>query len=296
MATEQTPAPGNEAPAVLLQQKNITVKGIFASELTQKKFREMLGQKAQGFITSLLQIASTGDLALAEPWSVYYAACSAATMDLPINQNLGFAWIIGYKKGYDGPVMAQFQMGYKGYNQLALRTGQYARLNNLPVYGNQFKSWNEMSEELVADFSVEGVGEPVGYLAYFKLINGFEKTVYWSRDKVVKHAKKYSKSFDNPKGKWRTDFDAMALKTVLKHALSRWGILSIEMQRAILVDQAVILDEEGTTVDFVDNPEDSAEDKAKAAAKSTESKLNKKSGNPLQDTASTMFPDDKKGE
>lgn len=275
-----------QAPAV--QNKAITVRGIFGSEIAQKKFNEMLGKKAQGFITSILQIVNSNTkLGEADPMTVYFAACTAATMDLPINQNLGFAWIVPYKN--KGIMQAQFQMGYKGYNQLALRTGQYLRLNALIVYQNQFVSWNELTEELVADFTIEGEGEIVGYVAYFKLINGFEKTVFWKKAKVLKHAKKYSQSFEYETGKWKTDFDAMALKTVLKNMLSKWGILSIEMQKAILVDQAVILDEDGDTLDFPDNPEDTQEDKAKRAAAATEATLKKKgSGNGAKDTASQI--------
>lgn len=294
--TQSTPAvpivtqPVDQAPA-----RPPSVRSIFASDIAQKKFTEMLGKKAQGFITSILQIVnSNSKLGEADPWTVYYAACTAATMDLPINQNLGFAWIVPYK--HQGVQQAQFQMGYKGYNQLALRTGQYLRLNAIPVYPNQFKSWNNLTEELEADFSIEGEGDPVGYLAYFKLINGFEKTVYWSKARVLKHAKKYSQSFEHATGKWKTDFDAMALKTVLKNALSKWGILSIEMQKAILVDQAVILDEDGDSLTFPDNPpdeEEKPEDKASKAAKATEDKLNRKTGNGVKDTAQKMEGDTK---
>jgi recombination protein RecT len=199
--------------------------------------------------------------------TVYAAASIAATLDLPINQNLGFAWIVPYNG------QAQFQMGYKGYIQLALRTGQYMRLNVIPVYQNQFISWNELTEELQANFNNIGAGNVVGYCCYFKLINGFEKTSFWSLQKVTEHGKRFSKTFNN--GPWKTDFDSMAMKTVLKNTISKWGILSIEMQRAVIVDQGVINDEEGWDVSYPDN-EDPNQRKAVGATAATVKRLCKK--------------------
>lgn len=272
MSTEQQNTPA----------KVVTVRGIFEGETAKKKFHELLGQKAQGFITSVLQIVSSNnDLAQADPMTVYYAAATAATMDLPINQNLGFAWIIAYNNG--GKKEAQFQMGYKGYNQLALRTGQYLRLNAIEVFENQFKSWNALTETLEADFSIDGEGEVVGYCSYFKLVNGFEKTTYWTKKKVTAHAAKFSKSWGQKWSTWTKDFDAMAKKTVLKNSLAKWGILSIEMQRALVVDQAVVYNDDGTELAYVDQTDESDDAKAKAdkITKQTEDKLNK-SKNPAQ--------------
>lgn len=226
----------------------LTVKGIFERDSVKEKIVEMLGSKATGFITSVLQVTSNNNLlAKADPKTVYNAAMMAAALDLPINQNLGFAWIVPYKG------QAQFQMGWKGYVQLAQRTGQYLKINVTPVYENQFETWNSLTEELKADFSVHGSGKVVGYAAYFKLINGFEKTVYWSHEKVFEHAKRFSQSFNQSFSPWKSDFDAMAMKTVLKHTLSKWGILSIEMQKANVSDQAVVNNYETEDVDYVDN-------------------------------------------
>lgn len=260
--------------------KQVTVRGIFEGETAKRKFQEILGQKAPGFITSVLQIVSSDqNLIQADPMSVYYAAATAATLDLPVNQNLGFTWIIGYSG------KAQFQIGYKGFIQLALRTGQYRRINSLPVYQNQFKSWNNLTEELDADFSIDGEGEVIGYCGYFKLINGFEKTSFWSKKKVLDHAKRFSKAFN--RGPWQTDFDTMASKTVLKNMLAKYGILSIELQKALIVDQAVIKDEDATTVDYIDNGEDSPEEKAKKAQDQAEEKLSKK-GKTVADVTQEM--------
>jgi recombination protein RecT len=215
-------------------EANLTTKGLFGQISVKKRFEELLGKKAANFISSVLQVVGNNKLlSNADPQTVLTAAATAATLDLPINQNLGYAWIVPYKG------QAQFQMGWRGYVQLALRTAEYQRINTTIVYQNQFKSWNAMKEELDADFEIEGSGKVAGYVAYFRLNNGFEKTVYWSVEKVEVHAKKYSQAYKSGgKTPWSTDFDDMALKTVLKNTLSKWGILSIEMQRAIEADQS----------------------------------------------------------
>jgi recombination protein RecT len=171
-------------------------------------------------------------------------------LDLPIDKNLGFAWIVPYGS------RAQFQLGYKGFVQLALRTGQYKNINVIEVKEGQLKAFNPLTEELELDFNEKESEKVIGYAAYFKLSNGFEKTVYWSIEKVKAHAKRFSKTFNN--GPWKTDFDEMAKKTVLKNTLRRWGILSIEMQTAFKTDQAAINDfknPQNPSVDYVDSPD-----------------------------------------
>ena len=190
----------------------------------------------------------------ADPMTILNAALTAAALDLPINQSLGYSYIVPFKG------KAQFQIGWKGYVQLAQRTGQYKAINVVEVYENQFKSFNAMTEELDADFTVEGEGKAVGYVGYFKLLNGYEKTVYWSRAKVEKHAKKYSQSYKSNRGVWadgEDGFTAMAKKTVLKLMLSQWGIMTIEMQTAQLADQAVIAKE--GQYQYADNMKDQTE-------------------------------------
>jgi recombination protein RecT len=259
--------PPADSAEVQESKKMTPLQAIFAGQTAKNKFQELLGKKATGFVASILQIVnSSGALQTANPMTVYAAASIAATLDLPINQNLGFAWIVPYKG------QAQFQMGYKGYIQLALRTGQYSRLNVTPVYHNQFISWNELTEELQANFNGMGAGEIVGYCCYFKLINGFEKTAFWPMRRVQEHAKRFSQSFNSNTSPWKSDFDAMAMKTVLKNTLAKWGILSIEMQRAVVVDQGVIHDEEGIDVTYPDN-EDPNQQKSKAATDAATKKL-----------------------
>jgi recombination protein RecT len=231
---------------IIIMSQQLTVKSIFEKDSVKSKVEAMIGKKASGFITSVLQVATNNKLlANADPMSIYNAAMIAATLDLPVNPNLGFSYIVPYGKD------AQFQIGWKGYVQLAQRTGQYQRINVTRVYENQFKSFNALTEELEADFSKNPEGAVVGYAAYFKLNNGFEKTVYWTKKQCEEHGRRFSKTFNN--GPWKSDFDSMAMKTVLKSALSKWGVLSIEMQTAIKTDQAVIKDEKGEQVEYTDN-------------------------------------------
>jgi len=243
-----------------MEKQELTVKDFFARESVSNKFKELLGKKAVGFVTSVLQITNQNAmLSKATPISIYNASAMAATLDLPINQNLGFAYIVPYNEKYkdtqgqwQSRCNAQFQIGWKGLVQLAQRSGQYTAINVVEVYENQFQSFNALTEELKADFEIDGEGRVVGYVAYFRLLNGFEKTCYWSIAKVEKHGKKYSKTFENSNSAWKTDFDAMAKKTVLKNTISKWGILSIEMQSAVIADQAVINDIDTMDVTYSD--------------------------------------------
>lgn len=243
-----------------MENQLITTKDYFNKDGVKAKFAELLGQRATGFITSVIQVVnSNSSLKSATPESVYNSAAMAATLDLPINNNLGFAWIVPYNESFKDAKgnwqkrqVAQFQMGWKGFVQLAQRTGQYKRINVVEVYENQFVSYNSLSEDLDADFILEGVGKVVGYVAYFQLLNGFEKLSYWSVEKVKQHGVKFSKTYSQKGGVWETNFDSMAKKTVLKNTLAKWGMLSIEMQKAVVADQAVINDVDTMDVDYAD--------------------------------------------
>ena len=243
----------NVSTALKESKNNVptTIRSLFSDEKIKKRFEEILGKKAQGFISSVINVTNNNSLLRnAEANTVLSAAVVAATLDLPIDPNLGFAYIVPYGN------KAQFQMGYKGFIQLALRTGQYARLNATPIYKNQFKSWNPLTEELDVDLSIAGEGEIIGFAFYFRLINGFEKTTFAYKTDLLAHGKRYSKTFNN--GPWKTHPDEMCIKTLIKSTLQKWGILSIEMQTALKVDQGVInsenLDEPGA-IEYVDaNP------------------------------------------
>lgn len=215
-------------------QTMVHPKNILANENMKKKFTEILGKKAPAFMASIISLYNNDtNFSKVDGYSVVNSALIAATLDLPINKEFGFAWIIPYGK------QAQFQVGYKGYVQLALRTGQYKNLNVIEIYDGQLKFFNPLTEEIELELT-NNTGEKkiIGYAFYMRLLNGFEKTVYWSIENVKVHAERFSKTYKN--GPWKTDFDAMAKKTVLKNGLTKWGILSVEMQKAIELDQAAI--------------------------------------------------------
>lgn len=234
------------------------IKAFFENPNVAKRFEEIIGDKVRSvqFVSSVMQIASNNAyLKNADPLTIYNAALMAATLDLPINQNLGFAYIVPYNNKKESKQEAQFQIGYKGIIQLAQRSGQYKTINAVEVYENQFKSFNSLTEELEADFSIHGQGRIVGFACYFKLINGFEKTAFWLTEKVESHGKKYSKSYNFSSSPWKTDFNAMAKKTVLKLTISTYGPMSVEMQKAVIADQAIIKNEEGTELEYTDHEE-----------------------------------------
>ncbi|MCP1460287.1 recombinase RecT [Bacillus amyloliquefaciens] len=225
----------NNAPG---QPQGTTMKGLLSSPAVMNRFEEVLGKRASQFTASILSLYnSENTLQKAEPMSVISSAMVAATLDLPVDKNLGYAWIVPYKG------RAQFQLGYKGYIQLALRTGQYKSINCIPVHKGELQKWNPLTEEIEIDFEKRESDAVIGYAAYFELLNGFRKTVYWTKAQVEKHKKKFSKSDFG----WGKDWDAMALKTVLKSMLSKWGILSIEMQKAVIEDN-----EERERIDITD--------------------------------------------
>jgi recombination protein RecT len=235
-----------------------TAKDVFGSPTVIQKFEGMLGNRTKGFITNVLQVVQNNSLlSKADPMTVYMAAATAASMNLSVNPSLGEAYIVPFKG------QASFQVGWKGLVQLAQRTGQYHRINVVEVYENQFKGFNALTEELDADMTIEGVGAIVGYAAYFRLTNGFEKLEYWSRAKMTAHAKKFSQSYQRGSGVWadgEDGFTAMAKKTALKSILSKYGIKSIEMQTAVQADQAVVT--EDGSFKYVDNTIDIESDNA----------------------------------
>ena len=240
-------------------QKPATLQSMVTSAGIRERFNDVLGKKAPAFISSLISVANNSDmLAKADPTTVITAGIMAATLDLPINQNLGFAYIVPFYNGKKRITEAQFQMGYKGYVQLAMRTGQYKTINASEIYEGEIKSRNRLTGEF--ELGERTSDKVVGYIAYFRLVNGFEKYLYMTKEEVEAHAKKYSQTYKKGFGFWITDFDSMAIKTVLKRLLSKYGILSVEMHNmatALSNDGAVIRDKdgqltpdfEGTTVD-----------------------------------------------
>lgn len=231
------------------------------SEGVKNKFTEILGQKGVGFISSVLSVVNSNPLLQkADQNSVYTAALLAASLDLPINSNLGLAYIVPYKqKQPDGSYkdVAQFQLGYRGFKNLAQRSGQFLKMNDTDVRDGELVSFDRMSGEMKFEWiqdSKERLTKPViGYLSYFKLLNGFESSFFMTTEEVEAHAKKYSQTYKKfGTGLWKDEFSAMALKTVTKLNLSKNAPLSIEMQRAVLADQAVIKNDNFANGDSVD--------------------------------------------
>jgi len=220
-----------------------------------KKFEDILGDKnkATAFRTSVLQVVASNEmLAKADPSTIYHAAITAATMELPINNNLGFAYIIPFYNNKKKTTEAQFMIGYKGFLQLAQRSGQFKTISASPIYEGQLISQNPLTG-FEFDFSVKPQGKPIGYASYFSLLNGFEKTMYSTVEELDKHAKKFSQTYKKGFGLWKDDFESMAQKTVLKLLISKFAPLSIEMQKATEVDQSVINDPEGNDISYPDN-------------------------------------------
>lgn len=234
-------------------------KDFFAKPMVQEKLKELVGKNAPAFATSVLQIVNSNSMLVnADPQTIFSAACMAATLNLPINNNLGFAYIVPFKNNKENKIEAQFQLGYKGYIQLAQRSGQFSRIAATPVYNGQLISENPLLG-YEFDWSVKPSGEPIGYVAFFKLINGFTAELYMSKEEVMKHANKYSQTAKKGFGVWKDQFEAMALKTVLKLLLSKQAPLSIDMQKAQMADQAIIRDVDKDEFDYIDHQESIAD-------------------------------------
>lgn len=238
-----------------------SIKAYVSDVKIRQKFEEVLGKKTQGFLASVMQVANQPQLKGAVPATVINAAMMAATLDLPINNNLGFAYIVPYKRKFKDAqgkwsesLEAQFQMGYKGFIQLAQRSGQFARIAATPVFEGQLISANPLLG-YEFDWTIPNQGEAIGYVAFFKLLNGFTAELYMSTADVKKHAGKYSQSFKYGSGVWKDNFESMALKTVTKLLLSKQAPLSIEMQTAQLADQAIVRDVETNDFDYIDHNE-----------------------------------------
>jgi recombination protein RecT len=207
------------------------LKNALNAESVQEQFRNALADSAPLFVASLIDIyGSDRNLQECEPGAVIMEALKAATLRLPINKNLGFAYIVPYKN--KGKAEPQMQIGYKGLIQLAMRTGEYRYLNADVVYEGELKSYDKLTGHM--DLNGERKGDKVvGYFAYLELLNGFSKTVYWTKEQVIEHAKRFSKSYSSQYSPWQTDFDSMALKTVLRNLITKWGIMSVEMVQAV---------------------------------------------------------------
>ena len=245
----------NQNQQVQAPVKYKTLRELFNDPIIKTKVEQLIGKNSATFATSVIQIAnSNAMLRTAEPTSIFNAACMAATLNLPLQNGLGFAYIVPFKNNKERKVEAQFQIGYKGFIQLAQRSGQFKRLVALPVYKKQL-----LKKDFINGFEFDWEQEPekdenpIGYYAYFKLVNDFSAELYMSHDDIVKHAQRYSQTFKKGFGVWHDNFEAMALKTVIKLLLSKQAPLSVEMQQAVLADQSVVKDVENQEFNYGDN-------------------------------------------
>lgn len=230
-----------------MRQDTPTLQQLLNSAGIKRRFEELLDSSAPSFVSSILTIVrGNSKLQDCSPNSILSAAGIAAALKLPINPSLGFAFIVPYKG------QATFQIGSKGFVQLAMRSGQYRTLNSGAVREGQIKEIDFITGEIIRGEKISD--EIVGYVAYMELINGFKKSLYMSIDELKAHAEKYSQSYgydirsSKKTSVWSTNFDAMAKKTVLKKLLSNFGVISIDQQSAALAtalqaDQAVITEE-----------------------------------------------------
>lgn len=301
MAKQDTAQSAKEATnAVATQantaaQKKETVKSLLDSINYQKRLGDLLKDRAPQFITSVIQLVNQDkQLADCEPNSVINAALVATSLDLQITKSLGYAYVIPYNnKQPDGTWRkeAQFQLGYKGYKQLAQRTGRFELLHQTDVREGELIEINRLTGQIKFNWeqdSAKRLALPViGYVSYFELKGGFSSTFYMSVAELEAHAAKYSKTYAQATSKWKTDFSAMALKTVTKLNLDKNAPLSVEdksieaLRLAIRADQAVVNDFENGGFSYPDNDTQdaeftevsSAQSKADAALAATENLL-----------------------
>ncbi len=225
----------NTAAPAAQQTVNQLMSSILDGEKMRSRFDELLGKRAPQFISSVVSLVNadqTMQQAFFEsPMTVVQAALKAATFDLPVDQNLGYAYIVPFKN--KGKMTANFILGWKGMHQLALRTGSYKTINVVDIREGELKSYNRLTEEVDIRFEEDEDKREslpiIGYVGYYRLVNGAEKTIYMTVKQIENHEKKFRKGDYMGKG-WREDFDAMARKTVYRKLIGKWGVMSIDYQ------------------------------------------------------------------
>ncbi len=229
----------------LQTRPRVTIQSLVHNEEFVKKANDVLGKGTQQFMSSVLSLYNSDrNLQACDPIKLYNCCLMAAAIKLPFNQNLGQAYIIAYKGE------PQLQIGWKGFVQLAQRSGQFKTINCSDVKKGEIvkndRLTGKINFEWIEDTAERIKQETIGYVAYFELLNGFTKTLYMTKAELEAHAKKYSQTYKRGYGVWKDNFDAMAQKTVIKLILNKYAPLSVDMQKAIELDQA---DSEGEYVD-----------------------------------------------
>ena len=246
-------------------QQKTSLTAYLSNDAVKNQINSIVGGKnGTRFISSIISaVNANASLQECTNASILSAALLGESLNLSPSPQLGQYYMVPFKNNNAGVKVAQFQLGYKGYIQLAIRSGQYKKLNVLAIKEGELINFNSLDEEievkLIADEAEREKAETIGYYAMFEYTNGFKKAMYWSKEKMKAHAIKYSQGYaaDVKKGTkwtfWSKDFDGMAYKTMLRQIISKWGIMSIEMQTALDSDMAVI-NEDGTK-DYVEMDE-----------------------------------------
>ena len=201
-------------------------------------------------------VATNPALQECDPGTVLSAGLLGETLQLSPSPQLGQYYLVPFNDRKNGRVVAQFQLGYKGYIQLAIRSGQYKKLNALAIKEGELVSWDPLTEtlevNLIESEEERAAAKTIGYYACFEYLNGFRKEMYWSREKMEHHANEYSQGYRARRGYtfWEKDFDSMAIKTMLRQLISKWGVMSIDFQKAYEADMGVIKEDK---IEYVDN-------------------------------------------
>lgn len=240
-------------------KKEIGFTSYMTSDFAKKKINDIIGDEKKGarFISSIVSaVTNNPQLKECDNASILSSALLGESLNLSPSPQLGMYYLVPFDLKDRGKV-AQFQLGYKGYIQLAIRSGQYKKLNVLAIKEGELIKYDPLNEEieveLIDDEEKREKAKTIGYYAMFEYNNGFRKTMYWSKAKMEKHALQYSKGYQAKKGYtfWEKDFDGMAFKTMLRQLISKWGIMSIDMQNAYESDMAYI--KEDGSKEYVDN-------------------------------------------
>lgn len=253
-----------------MNNQQIAQRPKFSAMISTPSYQKMINNtlkdpaRVRRFVSSITSAVATNHmLQECDPATILSGALLGESLNLSPSPQLGQYYLVPFNNTKKGCKDAQFQLGYKGYVQLALRSGYYKRLNVMAVKQGELKSWNPLTEEITLDLMEDEIAREnapsIGYVASFEYLNGFSKTIYWSREKMEAHALRYSNGYAAKKGYtfWEKDFDAMAFKTMLRQLISKWGVMSIDLQSAFEAD-SVAEDTDYMQAGQIDQPEATA--------------------------------------
>lgn len=238
-------------------QQRLGISAYLSKDAVKSQVNAIVGRNADQFITSIISAVSANpQLQDCTNASIVSAALVGQSLKLSPSPQLGQYYFVPYRNNKTGTTQAQFQIGYRGLIQLALRSGQYRKLNVLAIKEGELVHFDPINEDievnLIEDEEAREAAPTIGYYAMFEYLNGFRKAIYWSRSKMERHAERYSKGYAAQKGYtfWEKDFDSMAYKTMLRQLIQKWGIMSIDLQQAMATDYTI-----GDTVESREMPD-----------------------------------------